>query len=176
MLVRFYTYEEACIFSSMKRAEGCFAEVIHDNFGHFYGHMAANGFAVILSEEAAPEGMTVPQPEGPVAPLSEIGKMVAMLGLLGMLGGVAFILFVCAMMVMGFMATPVKIQIYFFIYIAFTFFSLLFMLKLTRVYNRPKHSFYGLSRFVIKSIAWVFIISNEFLVVIFTIWYLAFGI
>ena len=156
MLLRFYTYEEACLFTAMKRADGFFAEVIHQNAGHIWGNMVVDGFAVIVSEEAAPEGVVVPVPEVPS--ISEEAKMVAMLGLLGMLGTVGYMLFVLAMLGMGFFAAPLEWQMQFLIFNVSLLFILWVMLKMTRIYNRPSHPFYGLSRFMMKLIMWLIII------------------
>lgn len=139
-----------------KRADGYFAEVVHQNAGHLWGYMAADGFAVILSEEAAPEGVVVPEP--PVKPISDEAKVVAMLGLLGMLGGVAAFLFVAAMSAVQFLAAPVVKQTHTLAFLALAFAALWGMLRLTRIYNRPGHPQYLLARVVIKTIAWLLVI------------------
>jgi len=156
MMLRFYSFEEACLFVAMKRADGYFAEVIHQNTGHFWGERAANGFAVIISEHAATEEVLIY--DRPSPPVGDIAKMMAMLGLLGMAGGVAFILFIIAMMGMEFLSAPINFQVQSLGFLALIFIFLWGMLKLTRIYNRPAHPYYGLSRFVIKFIVWLMII------------------
>lgn len=158
MLIRFYNFEEASLFVAAKRADGYFAEVVHQNAGHFYGYMAVDGFAVIVSEEAAPEGVIVPAPA--VGSISEGAKVVAMLGLTGGLGAVLATLLGIAVLAKEYEdAEPSGVQIELLLFYAFLFVCWYGMLKLTRIYNRPGHSLYGLSRFVIKCILWLMILS-----------------
>ena len=159
MLLRFYSYEEACLFCAMKRSEGYFAEVIHDNFGHVYGHMVANGFAVIISEEVAPEGVTVPVPERKNPLLDELGKMAGMCAIVGMLGGGLLLLFMLAPIGIEFTKLPDSVLLEGLVLIAVLFCFLWGSLMLTRIYNRPKHPLYWVSRFIIKGILCVMILS-----------------
>ena len=170
MLLRFYTYEEAGLFCAMKRAEGYFAEVIHDNSGHVYGHMAANGFAVILSEEAAPEGVTVPVPERKDALLTELGKVAGMFAILGMLGALLFTALIVVMAAAEFTKLPDRVQLLCFIFLAVLFCVLWGSLKLTRIYNRPQHPLYLFSRVIIKGILWVIILSYMSEIIMLIVW------
>lgn len=155
--MRFYNFEEASLFVAAKRADGYFAEVIHQNAGHFYGHMAVDGFAVIVSEEAAPEGVVVPV--STVGPISDRAKMVAMFGLVGGLGAVLVGLLGIAAFAKEYEGKePSSVPIELLLFYVVLFVGWYGMLKLTRIYNRPGHSLYGLSRFVIKCILWVMIL------------------
>lgn len=156
MLIRFYNFEEASLFVAMKRADGYFAEVVHQNAGHIYGHMAVGGFAVVVSEEAAGEGEEVPVAE--VRPLSDSAKVLAMLAILGALSALLLVLPVLLGFVGVVLSAPEGELGMFFGVCVFLFFSLWGMLKLTRVYRRPEHVCYGLARVVIGAITWVLIV------------------
>lgn len=160
MLIRFHTYEEACLFVATKRADGYFAEVIHQNAGHFYGSLAVNGFAVILSEEAAAEGDVIP---GILpTPSSELAKMVAMLGLLGMVAGLLVSVFTVGIIVLHTVTTwlvqPVKIQIMMLMSCIALAMVFLGLLKITRIYRKPEDPLHGLAQGIMKTIAWFLII------------------
>ncbi|MBK1856037.1 hypothetical protein JO972_13785 [Verrucomicrobiaceae bacterium 5K15] len=172
MLLRFHTYEEACLFAAMKRAEGYFAEVIHENFGHVYGQLASNGVAVILSEEAAPEGVTVPVSERRDSLLGELGKVAGMFAILGMLGGLLWLASAVVMTAAEFSKLPDRVLLMGLASLVVLFLLLWGSLMLTRIYHRPGHPLYGLSRLVIKSILWVMVLSYVMEFLVFIAWLL----
>jgi len=90
IMIRFNTYDEASLFVSQKRADGYFAEVIHQNAGHIWGPAAVNGVPVLVSDDVLPEEATAPE-KGNERP-SELALMVGMLGLCGMALFVVFVL------------------------------------------------------------------------------------
>ena len=108
-MVRFSTYDEAHLFASMKRADGYFAEVIHQNAGHIWGAAVVGGFPVLVSADSIPED--TPDPDRGSDRPSEMGLMVAMFGLLGFVLFIAASLFTGSLLVLGaaleFMAMPV---------------------------------------------------------------------
>lgn len=158
MLVRFHNFEEACLFVAMKRAEGHFAEVVHQNAGHIWGCLAVNGFAVILSEESDPEGVTVPAM--PAEPISDFSKVLGMLGVLGMLITLVAFLFILKISVMEIMIAPVDQLAHIVVFLSLMSLGLLAMLRLTRIYNRPEHPHYLMSRVVIQALAWIMIVMQ----------------
>lgn len=97
MLHRFATLEEAALFVSMKRSEGYFAEILHEQVAVLWCPLAMGGVAAWVSEEAAEEEDEVPElrPEGPTLPM-----VLSLLGMVLMVGvpATALSLFVLALL------------------------------------------------------------------------------
>lgn len=156
-MIRFNTYDEASLFAAMKRADGYFAEVIHQNAGHIWGASAVNGFPVLVSEDVIPEDATAPEKSNERP--SELAMMMGMLGLCGMALSIVFVLFLSFTLIVGialtFAAIPVISKVIFIIFPIVMFYILWGMLKLTRVYNRPKHHMHRLARVVLGIVGWL---------------------
>lgn len=95
MMIRFGTYEEAWIFAGIKQSEGYFAEVLHENVGHMWGPILAQGFPVVVSEEPIPEGSQKKAAHRLPAFMTTLG------GIAGLYGGVFGALFFVYQLVVG---------------------------------------------------------------------------
>ena len=162
-MIRFSTYDEANLFAAMKRADGYFAEVIHQNAGHIWGAAVVHGFPVLVSEEMIHEDAKAPEKEN--KRLSEFAVMVAMFGLLGSILFIGMSLYIGFFVAMGvslaFFTMPMIAKLMTVVLFFAVFFAVFFvfwgMLKLTRIYRRPNHSYYGMSRFILGSLMWVLV-------------------
>lgn len=159
-MIRFWTYEEAHLFASRKRAEGYFAEVIHQNVGHIWGGSVIHDFPVLISEDVILED--APEPDRGSGRPSEWALVLAIFGVMGftlfLVGGLLIGLMTVLHTVRELMVMPLWMSAAMVTMLIALFSGLWFMLKLTRVYNRPQHRWYGFSRVVMGGIIWILVV------------------
>ena len=126
------------------------------------GASVVHGFPVLVSEDVIPENATAP--ERGDERLSEFGVMVAMFGLLGSIVFIGVSLYIGFFLVMGvslaFLSMSMMAKLMSVVLFLTLFLVFWGMLKLTRIYRRPNHSCYGLSRFILGSLMWFLVFCS----------------
>jgi hypothetical protein len=171
MIHRFATFETAALFATLKRDQGYFAEILHENVGFLWGPLAMSGFGVIVSDLAADDGEVVPEPAPPEPSAFDELRGALMLATLAipavsLVFGIGIILQNLLRDIAYYpreMLEPLLVSI-----LCITGAAIFVcwlgrqLSELTRVYRNPEHRLHGVVRFSHACFAWLFIVLWAF--------------